>query len=129
MENCKKQAYASCEIPMKHFYLKCRNVSFNGCGKRLCEDHIEIHYDRFCQPILWHCKHGEKVKNKIGDIRTDCGVTYNNELWKKTFLQTFFIMSILLAMLIVYFQESTGVSFETWTYGPTFDVDFDKSKQ
>lgn len=99
---------------MKPFFLKFGNVNFQGCGKRLCQDHIEIHYDRFCQPIFWHCKHGEKVRSKIGDVRTDCGVTYNNELWKKTFLQTFLLMTVMLAMLVVMVQENNQINFETW---------------
>ena len=36
MENCRKQAYAVCEVPMHNFYFKLGQPKFNGCGRRLC---------------------------------------------------------------------------------------------
>ena len=40
----------------------CLPLVGGGCGKKLCEEHIEIRYDKFGHPFTWHCKHSESYK-------------------------------------------------------------------
>ena len=59
--NCGRQAYTFCDQKMTG----CLRPAFEGCSKKLCEEHIEHHYSKSGSVTLVHCKYRE------GDIRED----------------------------------------------------------
>ena len=81
--DCDKQAYLVCKRKLYNlFCCSCTEPVWTGCGKRMCEDHISIHYDFYGNVSGVHCKYIEGDKKESGMMTlksselTKCGGSY-----------------------------------------------------
>lgn len=78
ISGCNRQAYAFCneKVPMC-FCIKCLQPAWDGCQRKLCENHIEIHYTEEGKFVSYNCKyyfgdtdiHGTPIQK---DFQTEC---------------------------------------------------------
>ena len=75
MADCSKQAYTICSQK----YESCFSTRWKGCGKRLCQHHIEMHHNKR-GVWLYHCRYrtgdtDDQGNERVQDnLKSGCGV-------------------------------------------------------
>ena len=54
MKGCTKQAVTLCNNEVRNWLFG--QLTWKGCGKRICEKHTELHHNEFGKVALYHCK-------------------------------------------------------------------------
>lgn len=108
MADCSNQGYAKCSQK----YESCFQTRWKGCGKRLCQHHIEMHHNKR-GVWLYHCRYraGDIDENGIerteNNLKSHCGVKLNRTRGKIKYVWVtlwLLVVAFIILMYIVFFN-------------------------